>query len=157
VTDSQDTSGAGRSAQPSPLPIPAPSFARRHPFYAAFGVLAALSLFSAFWPLSALVTGALVAARATGLDRRALHGVATGGRWLVRRITSTRGAPPPAQPPEAGPAVQRESGVIAREELQPARAPELHRTQEQRSAHRASARRRGPVETTQRDRVLPGL
>src|SRR5438309_7564157 len=74
-----------------------PSFIRRHPILAAFGVLAALSLFAAYWPVSAIVTGALVGARASGADR-----VAYG--WLTRGVAAVRHrlhrAPsPPADPP----------------------------------------------------------
>ena len=43
-----------RSASVSP-PTPPPSFVRRHPILAGFGVLSGLSLFSALWPVSAIV------------------------------------------------------------------------------------------------------
>jgi hypothetical protein len=60
---------------------PPPSFVRRHPLLAAFGALAGLSLFAAYWPISAVITGIVVAGRATGADQVAW-------RWL--RTTSTR-------------------------------------------------------------------
>jgi hypothetical protein len=85
-----------------------PSFLRRHPILAAFGALAGLSLFAAYWPASAVITGVVVVGRATGADMVAW-------RWL--RSTSTRiagrvqqawrrhetkhGAPEPAAPPPA--------------------------------------------------------
>src|SRR5579862_1085316 len=59
-----------RSASVSP-PTPPPSFVRRHPILAGFGVLSALSLFSALWPASAIVVSVAIAADATGLDRKA--------------------------------------------------------------------------------------
>ena len=61
-----------RSSTPTPAASP-PSYVRRHPILAAFGVLSGLSLFSALWPLSAVVVGVAVAGHATGLDRAALH------------------------------------------------------------------------------------
>src|SRR5205807_4521959 len=63
-----------------------PSFIRRHPILAAFGVLAALSLFAAYWPVSAVVTGALVGARASGIDRIALQWVRRGAAAAMRRF-----------------------------------------------------------------------
>ncbi len=105
VTKTPDTSGAGHPVQT--LPPPGPSFARRHPFLAAFGVLAALSLFSAFWPLSAVITGAVVAARATGLDKLAWRGLTNAGRWVRDRVRGEKPpAPPPPAPPPAAPAPQ---------------------------------------------------
>jgi hypothetical protein len=59
-----------RSPTPTPAAAP-PSYVRRHPILAAFGVLSGLSLFSALWPVSAVVVGVAVAGHATGLDRAA--------------------------------------------------------------------------------------
>lgn len=59
-----------RPASVTPPSSP-PSFARRHPILAGFGVLSGLSLFSALWPVSAIVVAVAVAADATGLDRKA--------------------------------------------------------------------------------------
>ena len=61
-----------RATTPTPAATP-PSYVRRHPILAAFGVLSGLSLFSALWPLSAIVVGVAVAGHATGLDRAVLH------------------------------------------------------------------------------------
>ena len=119
MTQQHDASGAGRTPQP-PSPSPSgPSFARRHPFYAAFGVLAALSLFSAFWPVSAIVTGAIVAARATGLDKLAWQGALNAGGWLRARV-SGRGVPV-AAPPQPQPAMP------ARERAEPSVSPRAAR------------------------------
>ena len=91
-----------REAPPAPKP-PAPSFARRHPFLAGFGALAALSLFAAYWPASAIITGIVVACRATGADRAVLAGVRRGAAAVVRRLR--RSTPPPDPGPAAGPPV----------------------------------------------------
>jgi hypothetical protein len=69
-----------RSASVTP-PTPPPSFVRRHPILAAFGVLSGLSLFSALWPVSAIVVSVLIAADATGLDRKA---------WSVTKSVAER-------------------------------------------------------------------
>src|ERR1700693_3137703 len=60
-----------RSSTPAPAAAP-PSYLRRHPILAAFGVLSGLSLFSALWPVSAIVIAVAVAGHATGLDRAAV-------------------------------------------------------------------------------------
>src|ERR1700688_4648895 len=60
-----------RSSTPAPPAAP-PSYVRRHPILAAFGVLSGLSLFSALWPASAIVIAVAVAGHATGLDRAAV-------------------------------------------------------------------------------------
>jgi hypothetical protein len=69
-----------RSVSPAPPPAP-PSFVRRHPIVAGFGVLSALSLFSALWPVSAIVITVAIAGHVTGLDRAA---------WSLTRIVATR-------------------------------------------------------------------
>ncbi|MGA7987518.1 MAG: hypothetical protein WCB51_03870, partial [Candidatus Dormiibacterota bacterium] len=71
-----------RSASPVPPPAP-PSFVRRHPIVAGFGVLSGLSLFSALWPVSAIVISVAIAAHVTGADRAA---------WSITRALATRGA-----------------------------------------------------------------
>src|SRR4029077_19338245 len=86
-----------RSSTPTPAATP-PSYVRRHPIIAAFGVLSGLSLFSALWPLSAVVVGVAVAGHATGLDRAALHLV----ERLAERVSSSarlRAHPGPAPAP----------------------------------------------------------
>jgi hypothetical protein len=60
-----------RTSTPAPAAAP-PSYVRRHPILAAFGVLSGLSLFSALWPVSAIVIAVAVAGHATGLDRAAV-------------------------------------------------------------------------------------
>jgi hypothetical protein len=62
-------------------PTPPPSFVRRHPILAGFGVLSGLSLFSALWPVSAIVVSVAIAADATGLDRKA---------WSVTKSVAER-------------------------------------------------------------------
>jgi hypothetical protein len=57
-----------RTATPAPPATP-PSFVRRHPIVAGFGVLSGLSLFSALWPASAIAITLAIAAHATGVDR----------------------------------------------------------------------------------------
>jgi hypothetical protein len=69
-----------RSTSVAP-PTPPPSFVRRHPILAAFGVLSGLSLFSALWPASAIVVSVAIAADATGLDRKA---------WAVTKSVAER-------------------------------------------------------------------
>ncbi|MBV8526893.1 MAG: hypothetical protein JOZ75_01110 [Candidatus Dormibacteraeota bacterium] len=92
---------AGRAvSSPPPPPPPGPSFLRRHPLLAGFGVLAALSLFAAYWPASAIVTGVLVAARASGADRAALSLLQQGGRRILQRLRDWGGRAPEAAAPE---------------------------------------------------------
>lgn len=57
-----------RTTTPTP-PVTPPSYIRRHPILAGFGVLSGLSLFSALWPVSAIVIAVAIAGHATGLDR----------------------------------------------------------------------------------------
>src|SRR5580658_8290807 len=60
-----------RTTTPTPAQTP-PSYIRRHPILAGFGVLSGLSLFSALWPVSAIVIAVAIAGHATGLDRTAV-------------------------------------------------------------------------------------
>src|SRR5580698_5258094 len=60
-----------RTTTPTP-PVTPPSYIRRHPILAGFGVLSGLSLFSAMWPVSAIVIAVAIAGHATGLDRAAV-------------------------------------------------------------------------------------
>ena len=71
-----------------PTPAAPPSFIRRHPILAGFGVLSALSLFSALWPASAIVIPVAIAGDATELDRA---------------IVPRRGRMPPGSTRRAGP------------------------------------------------------
>ncbi|HEY6470341.1 MAG TPA: hypothetical protein VI434_11285 [Candidatus Dormibacteraeota bacterium] len=82
-------------------PPPPPSFVRRHPILAGFGVLSALSLFSALWPASAIVVSVAIAADATGLDRKAWS---LTTRVAERIATAVRGREQP-DPPSPAPVV----------------------------------------------------
>lgn len=95
---------AARPAAPAPPPPPGPSFLRRHPVLAAFGVLAALSLFAAYWPLSAIATGVVVAGRASGLDRVVYDAARRGVRAVVTRIAHGPRPEPASPAPEPAPA-----------------------------------------------------
>src|ERR1700681_547003 len=92
-----------RSSTPAPS-APPPSYVRRHPILAAFGVLSGLSLFSALWPLSAVVIAVAVAGHAPGLDRAAL----LLAERLAARISSSahhrdHSEPGPTAPAPAAP------------------------------------------------------
>src|ERR1700680_1099239 len=100
-----------RSSTPTPA-APPPSYVRRHPILTAFGVLSGLSLFSALWPLSAVVIAVAVAGHATGLDQAALH---LAERVAARISASAHHhghsepepvAPEPAAPQPSAPAPQ---------------------------------------------------
>src|SRR3989442_14679499 len=93
-----------RPAAPSPSNGP-PSFLRRHPIRAAFGVLAGLSLFATYWPASAIVVGVVAGSRATGLDRKAWSEARLLARLVATRLRRRRPAPQ-GPPPPAAPAVQ---------------------------------------------------
>jgi hypothetical protein len=83
-------------------PTPPPSFIRRHPILAGFGVLSGLSLFSALWPASAIVVSVAIAADVTGLDRKAWALT----RSVAERIaTAVRAHTHPDQAPSPTPAV----------------------------------------------------
>ena len=73
ITDQRSTTAAP--------PSPPPSYVRRHPILTGFGVLSGLSLFSALWPLSAIVVAIAVGGHATGLDRAA---------WRITRTVAAR-------------------------------------------------------------------
>ena len=95
-----------RATTPTPAATP-PSYVRRHPILAAFGVLSGLSLFSALWPLSAIVVGVAVAGHATGLDRAVLHQAERLGdrvRSSVHHRVHSEPAPVPSAPAPAAPA-----------------------------------------------------
>ena len=109
-------SDAGRPASPPPPPPPpGPSFLRRHPLLAGFGVLAALSLFAAYWPASAIVTGVVVAARASGADRAALSFLERSARRVLGRLRNGPGDGPGAQGSAPEPPVPAEPPVAAPE------------------------------------------
>src|ERR1035438_9377983 len=124
-----------RSTTPTPAAAP-PSYVRRHPILAAFGVLSGLSLFSALWPLSAIVIGVAVAGHATGLDRAALH---LAERLAVRIRSSAHNrvhhepAPAAPSPPAPAPVVPHPSAPAPsapRHEADPPAKPAVrsHRT-----------------------------
>jgi hypothetical protein len=82
-----------------------PSFLRRHPILAAFGALAGLSLFAAYWPASAVITGVVVVGRATGADMVAWRWLRSTSARMAgrvqqawRRHEAKHGAPEPAAP-----------------------------------------------------------
>ncbi|MBV8194838.1 MAG: hypothetical protein JOY80_04860 [Candidatus Dormibacteraeota bacterium] len=149
---STNTTG-GRSA-PQPSPGPGPSFVRRHPILAGFGVLAALSLFAAYWPASAVITGVIVAGRATGFDRVVYNAARRGFDDVVSHLrhapsTSTQ---PPEPTPTAPSAEHRMPGVTASSSLRTPRsrtsAVAAHgrprRRAQQRERHEVGAGREGP-------------
>src|ERR1039457_747904 len=97
-----------RSTTTPPSAAP-PSYLRRHPILAAFGVLSRLSLFSALWPVSAVGIAVAVAGHATGLDRAAML---LDERLAVRISSSAHhrahpepepGVPMPAAPQPSAP------------------------------------------------------
>ncbi|MFZ0181015.1 MAG: hypothetical protein WAL84_14275 [Candidatus Dormiibacterota bacterium] len=116
-----------RSSTPAPAAAP-PSYVRRHPILAAFGVLSGLSLFSALWPVSAIVIAVGVAGHATGLDRAAV--------LLAERVVARISAPPhhghagpeptaptPAAPGPSAPAPSAPVPSAPRREAHPPAAP----------------------------------
>jgi hypothetical protein len=114
-----------RSVSPAPPPAP-PSFVRRHPIVAGFGVLSGLSLFSALWPASAIVISVAIAAHVTGLDRET---------WSLTRAVATRvaaalrghtpGNPAPAAPGAPEPAVPAPRSAPKRDVRAPAPQPRV--------------------------------
>jgi len=112
-----------RSPTPTPAAAP-PSYVRRHPILAAFGVLSGLSLFSALWPVSAVVVGVAVAGHATGLDRAAWH----LAERLAARISPAAhhpagAAPAPAAPAPSGPQPSAPAPTAPRREVHAPAAP----------------------------------
>jgi hypothetical protein len=131
-----------RSAVTPPAASP-PSYLRRHPILAAFGVLSGLSLFSALWPASAVVIAVAVAGHATGLDRVALHMV----ERLAVRISSSahhRANPDPA-PSAPAPAAPEPSPASPSAPRHGAHAPVIPaaRSRRQPHAHPPAAHRSG--------------
>jgi hypothetical protein len=119
-----------RSSTPTPAAAP-PSYVRRHPILTAFGVLSGLSLFSALWPVSAVVVGVAVAGHATGLDRATLR----LAERLAARIDASahrRGhpepgpvAPAPGAPEPSEPAPSAPAPSAPRREAHPPTAPAM--------------------------------
>src|ERR1700694_3375676 len=108
----RDGSAGGHTVPPPPT-----SFARRHPILAGFGVLAGLSLFAAYFPLSAIVTGVVVGAHASGVDKAAVSfgrrlGSRLAQRWRTRHHGSAAPSPP-AEPPVSPPAPSIETRALA--------------------------------------------
>jgi hypothetical protein len=140
-----------RSSTPTPA-APPPSYVRRHPILTAFGVLSGLSLFSALWPLSAVVIAVAVAGHATGLDQAALH-LAERVAARVSASAHRRGhsepvpvAPEPAAPQPSAPAPQPSAPSAPRREAHPPSAPAARSRREphlQPTGHRV-ARTRHP-------------
>ncbi|MBV9101658.1 MAG: hypothetical protein JOZ46_11815 [Candidatus Dormibacteraeota bacterium] len=87
-------------AAPATTTATGATFARRHPILTAFGVLAGLSLFAAYFPVSAIVTAVVVGVHATGADKLGLRAARRVGAAVLQRWHA-RHAPPPggAQPP----------------------------------------------------------
>jgi hypothetical protein len=93
ITDDRSTNAAP--------PPPPPSFVRRHPILAGFGVLSALSLFTALWPVSAIVISVAIAGHVTGVDRVAwslAHKLAARVTRAVSRHGPGAATPGPAAP-----------------------------------------------------------
>lgn len=135
-----------RSTTPTPATAP-PSYVRRHPILAAFGVLSGLSLFSGLWPLSAIVVGVAVAGHATGLDLAALHlAERLGGRIRSSLNHGAHHEPAPAAPAPvaphpsapAPPAPRHEAHAPAAPAARSHRAPHPHAP----TAHRHEPARR---------------
>jgi hypothetical protein len=153
-----------RTTPPTPAPTP-PSYIRRHPILAGFGVLSGLSLFSALWPVSAIVIAVAIAGHATGLDRAAV--------LLVERVAARIDAsahhrmhpdPAPVTPaPEPGvptptpepsapvPAPRREVNTSATPVVRSRRGPHApaahrpaHARRSQTTEHRVGSRSDGP-------------
>jgi hypothetical protein len=129
-----------------PAPPPhQPSFARRHPILTGFGVFAGLSLFAAYFPISAIVTAVIVGAHATGADRAGLRIGERAGCWLRSRLPHRAPDPVSASPPApAAPSlsqpVQRETTALQRS------AHALHqREHQQREQRRSPSRRQEPA------------
>jgi hypothetical protein len=100
---------------------------RRHPILAGFGVLSGLSLFSALWPVSAIVISVAIAGHVTGLDRAA---------WSLTRTVATRLAgalrghapvvPVPPTPGAPGPVAPAPRSAPKREVHAPAPQARAH-------------------------------
>jgi hypothetical protein len=150
-----------RSTPPTP-PVTPPSYIRRHPILAGFGVLSGLTLFSALWPASAIVIAVVIAGHATGLDHAAVLLV----ERLAARISASAHhhehpdpgpvapapappAPEPSAPVPTAPrrAVHTPSTPAVRSHRDP-HAPVTHRParvrRPQTPEHRVGARNDGP-------------
>src|ERR1700686_3989604 len=129
-----------RSSTPAPS-APPPSYVRRHPILAAFGVLSGLSLFSALWPLSAVVIAVVVAGHATGLDRAA---VLLAERLAARISSSARhrdhSEPGPTAPAPVAPEPSAPAPSAPRREAHPPTVPAA-RSHRDPHAHAPTARR----------------
>ncbi len=130
-----------RSTTPAPAAAP-PSYVRRHPILAAFGVLSGLSLFAALWPVSAVVIGVAVAGHATGLDRTAL----LLAERLVERIgaASHRHAHPEPEPAAPAPSLPEPAAPAPSAPAPSAPAPSAPRREAHASAAPAARVRRDP-------------
>jgi hypothetical protein len=154
-----------RSTTPAPVAAP-PSYVRRHPILAAFGVLSGLSLFSALWPASAIVVAVAVAGHAIGLDRagvRLVERVAARIDASAHRRTHSDPAPvvptPAPAAPTPAPVVSAPTPTAPRREVhapvapdsrsrRDPHAPAAHRTvrprRPQTAEHRVGSRSDGP-------------
>ena len=128
------------------VPPPRTSFARRHPILAAFGVLAGLSLFAAYFPLSAIVTGVVVGAHASGVDGAAVRlgrrvGSGLAQRWRARHHRSIVPPPPPptVEPPASSVASVETHALTERAVGRAGMARGVPRRQPQTSLHRSGA------------------
>jgi hypothetical protein len=95
--------------QPTPPSAHQPSFARRHPILTGFGVLAGVSLFAAYFPISAIITGVVVGAHATGADRVAWRWTERAATWVQSKLHRHAASPPvsaPAPPAAPSPSAQ---------------------------------------------------
>ena len=88
----------GRAVPETTAAAAGTTFVRRHPILAGFGVLAGLSLFAAYFPLSAVVTAVVVGVHATGVDRWGLRTARSAGTAILRRWRSRHQTPPAPQP-----------------------------------------------------------
>jgi hypothetical protein len=139
--------------------MPAPhvelSFARRHPILTGFGLLAGVSLFASYFPLSAVVTAGLVAVKATGADAAAVRAGSRLFNAVVQRWRARSADPPQRDVPQPVPtAPEPASHAPQRDAATP--SLERQRVQQQRAAMRA---RRELVkrERAKEERELAGM
>jgi hypothetical protein len=131
-----------RSVAPAPPATP-PFFVRRHPIVAGFGVLSGLSLFSALWPVSAVVIGVAVAGHATGLDRAAL----LLAERLVARIGASahRRAQPEPEPAAPAPSSPEPAAPVPAAPRREAHGPAARAARVRREPHAQVPAARRPV------------